>query len=345
MAHIPCPEVSVARLGAIFYPTLGKGSFEGIEQGAEGGSVPQRHIVNLIGSFCFRGGRQQIDLYHIFDETKVPAGFAVAVDGDLFALDHGSGPFGDDGGVGSVGVLTFTEHIEVAQTDGVEAVGSCEDVGVEFVDVLGDRVRGKRLADGVFYLGQARVVTVGRAGGGVGEADYPFIFGGHQHVQKTINVGLVGGDRVFDGSGDGAESGLVKDIIHAACRFSAVFQVSDVAFDEGEAGPLLGGDRLLDFIQVVLVAGGEVVQTDDGLVKAQQGFEQIGADEARHAGDEPSFGPGFEVLLYLFVAGCHGDSVFPLFVSLQASSYENLFASQARLLQMKFDKVVSFSRS
>ena len=81
-------------------------------------------------------------------------------------------------------------------------------------------------------------------------------------------------------------------VVHPSDGLLAVFQVADVAFDKGKIGPLVGGDGVLNFVQVVLVAGGEVVQADDSLVKAQQGFQQVGADEAGHAGDQPGFGIG-----------------------------------------------------
>jgi len=112
----------------------------------------------------------------------------------------------------------------------------------------------------------------------------------------------------------------VEHIVYAGDGLFAVLQVADIAFDEGKAGPLACGQFALNFVQVVLVAGGEVVQADDGLVEAKQGFEQVGADEARHSGDKPGFVGGLEVLLYLFVAGCHDDSVVCSFK--QASSYE-----------------------
>ena len=46
----------------------------------------------------------------------------------------------------------------------------------------------------------------------------------------------------------------------------AVVQIADVAFDELEACPLVGRDAALDLLQVVAMAGNEVVQADDPLV-------------------------------------------------------------------------------
>ena len=309
MANIAGAEVSVIGRLVVGHATFAQGSFQGIEQGVECGSVAQGHVVDLIFGVRLGGGGQEVDLHHVFDEAEVAAGFAVAVDEHLIAFDHGGGPFGDDRGVGAVGVLAFAEHVEVTQSNGVEVVGAGEDVSVEFVNVFGDGIGRQGFADTVFDLGQARVVAVGGAGGGVGEALYAFVLRGNQHVQEPVDVGLIGGDGVVNGTGHGAQGGLVQDVVCAGDGFCAVFQVADVAFDEGEVGPLVGGDFALDFVQVVLVASGEVVQADDGLVQLQEGFQQIGADEACYAGDEPGFGVGFEGFFNLFVAGCHGGSV------------------------------------
>ena len=65
----------------------------------------------------------------------------------------------------------------------------------------------------------------------------------------------------------------------------AVFQIADIALDEPEVSPLLLCNKALHFVQVALVAGGKVVQADYALVELEQGFEQVAADEAGHAGD------------------------------------------------------------
>ena len=46
---------------------------------------------------------------------------------------------------------------------------------------------------------------------------------------------------------------------------------------------------LLAVFQIALVAGGEVVQADYALVEFKKVFEEVGADEAGRAGNEPSF--------------------------------------------------------
>jgi len=239
---------------------LCQSGFQRIEQGVKGGSVAQGYVVHLILGICSCGGRENIDLHHVFDEAKVAAGFTVAVDEDLIALDHGGGPFGDDCSIRTVRVLAFAEHVEIAQTDGLEAVGTGKDAGVQFIHVFGHRIGRQRTTDLVFHFGQIRVVAIGGAGGGVGEAADLLVLGGHQHVQEAVDVGLVGGDGVLDGARHGAQGGLVEDVVCPLYGLAAVIQVADVAFDEAETGPLVFGDQGLDFVQVMLVARGEVVQ-------------------------------------------------------------------------------------
>ena len=52
-------------------------------------------------------------------------------------------------------------------------------------------------------------------------------------------------------------------------------------------GPGVAPDGRLDLVEVVLVAGGEVVEADDALAQLEQSLEQVRADEAGHAGDQP----------------------------------------------------------
>ena len=64
-----------------------------------------------------------------------------------------------------------------------------------------------------------------------------------------------------------------------------------------------GATQALHLVEVALVAGGEVVQADDRLVELQQGLEQVAADEAGDAGDQPCFGCFCEFT----AAGCVGS--------------------------------------
>ena len=136
------------------------------------------------------------------------------------------------------------------------------------------------------------MVAVGAAAGGIDKAFDLGVAGGYQHVQEAGDVGGVGGDGVGHAAGHAAQGGLVQDVVHTLNGLLAVVQVANVALDELEVGPLRGGDQALHLNQVALVAGGKVIEADDALIELEQGFEQVAANKAGHAGDEPGFGLG-----------------------------------------------------
>ena len=97
----------------------------------------------------------------------------------------------------------------------------------------------------------------------------------------------------------------MQNVIHVLHGLLAGGRIADIALDEREVPPLFGAHRFLDFVQVVLMAGCEVVQTDDRLVQLQQGFQQIGADEAGAAGDQPALGLGAQFDQDFLIAIAH----------------------------------------
>src|SRR5690606_14565056 len=105
--------------------------------------------------------------------------------------------------------------------------------------------------------------------------------------EEAVDVGAVGGHGVGDRSRHRAQCRLVEYVVDAAASLVAGGRVGDVAFDETETRPLLRRDQRCHFIQVALEPGGEVIQPDHALVQAQQGFQQVGADEAGTAGQQP----------------------------------------------------------
>ncbi len=46
-----------------------------------------------------------------------------------------------------------------------------------------------------------------------------------------------------------------------------------------------GGRRRQDVLDVLLVAGGEIVEANDALSEAEQLLEQVGSNESRDSGD------------------------------------------------------------
>jgi hypothetical protein len=107
------------------------------------------------------------------------------------------------------------------------------------------------------------VVAIGAAAGSVGKALHALpcvgVARGHEHVDKTGDVGGVGGDGVCQAARHAAQGGLVQDVINPVTGALAIGQLANVAPNKVEVGPLCGGDKGLHFIKVALVAGGKVV--------------------------------------------------------------------------------------
>ena len=134
------------------------------------------------------------------------------------------------------------------------------------------------------------MVAVGAAAGSVGKAFDLRIAGGHQHVQEARNVGAVGDDGVGQAARHATQGGLVQHIVDARASPLAVFQIANVALNELEVGPLRRRNQAFHFVQVVLVAGGEVVQAGHALVELEQGLQQVAANETGHACNQPGLG-------------------------------------------------------
>ena len=81
----------------------------------------------------------------------------------------------------------------------------------------------------------------------------------------------------------------MQDVVDTFTGRVAVVQAADVTLDELETLPLLGGHGLLHLVQVVPVAGGEVVQADHRLAQPQQLIQKVAADETGDTGYQPFF--------------------------------------------------------
>ena len=89
-------------------------------------------------------------------------------------------------------------------------------------------------------------------------------------------------------------SSTLGDDVYTLTSVLAGFYVCNVAFDESEVlGGFFayGGKYVVD---IVLLAGGEVIQADYFLVFGEEKFNQVGAYEAGVAGYQPGFLGGIE---------------------------------------------------
>src|SRR5690606_13921064 len=64
--------------------------------------------------------------------------------------------------------------------------------------------------------------------------------------------------------------------------------IADIALDETESGPGIRAHIRGHLIQIVLMAGGEVVQPDHLLARRQQRLQEVGANETGTPGHQPA---------------------------------------------------------
>ncbi len=132
----------------------------------------------LVGSeACF-----QIGFDDVFDISKVAALLAISVDRRTLVIQEHLDELRDHGGVGPVRVLPASEHVEVAQAHGPQAVVARVLFRPFLVGPLGQGVGAEERAFDAFLLGKMRLVAVDRTGGCVHEGLDAGAARGFQHV-------------------------------------------------------------------------------------------------------------------------------------------------------------------
>ena len=230
------------------------------------------------GDFAGGGAGEKVGADGVFDEVEVAAGKAVAEDGGGFASHHLVGELRDDAGVGRVGGLAGAEDVEVAEADPLKTIGTVEGLDVVLAGELLDGVGREGAGEHVFLLGLGGLVSVGRGGGGVDDAADTGVAGGDEEVQGAVDVGLVRGERVFDGAGNGGEGSLMEDVVDAFAGGLHAGGVLEVH--------LLEGDVAADVCEVVEIAGGEIVDSVHFVALFDERVGQGRADETCNSSDK-----------------------------------------------------------
>ena len=163
-----------------------------------------------------------------------------------------------------------------------------EDVRVDLVDELGDRIGRQRTSDRVLHLGQPGMVAVGRARRCVDEALHSGIARGDEHVEEARGVRGVRPQRVFQRPRNRSECRLVQHDVHTCARPMARGRVHDIGLEPRMPSPRIGTDRVADSVEIVPVTGCKIVEAHDLLAQAEQRLEQMRSDESRAACHQPA---------------------------------------------------------
>jgi len=95
----------------------------------------------------------------------------------------------------------------------------------------------------------------------------------------------------------------VQDVIHVIAGHAAGRHIGDRAFVESEALPLLRRHPPAHLFEVSGRTRREIIQPDNALIEPEQRLQQVRADEACHAGDQPGARLGGEFLPKKVVGG------------------------------------------
>src|ERR1700674_1050871 len=325
MAHVAFAKVAIARAHCrdLRKARLEQSALQ-VKQLIKRRSLVHGNVVYLVyRARLLRQGGKQICLHGVFHIAKVATGFAVAIDKHRLAGEQRRDPFGNHRGIRTLRILARAENVEIAQADRGQAIAGGEYVGVKFIHVLGDRVGRQRLANDIFELGQAGMVTISRTRSGIDETLDARIPGSDQHVEKTGDVCRVGEDRFLERTWHRAESGMMTHEVHALHRRAAIVKSLNVGFYEGEVGPRLRTHQFPYLLKVGVITGGEIIEPNDCLVEREQGFHEIAADKASRTGNQPAVLVASQMAFYLSVFGRYG-----LQTDLQKAG--NVFAESSR---------------
>ncbi len=100
---------------------------------------------------------------------------------------------------------------------------------------------------------------------------------------------------------------------HPFTCLAASVQIANIPFDKFKIGPLRGRHLPLDFIKIMLIAGGKVVQSNYFLIKQQQCFQQVRADKPGATGHQPGTGLALQIGFQCFKCLTHAlFSFYPI---------------------------------
>ena len=77
--------------------------------------------------------------------------------------------------------------------------------------------------------------------------------------------------------------------------FLTGWQIANIALKEPKATPLLCVDQSFDFVEVLRMPGGEIVEADHTLIEFEQCFKEVGTDEPGNTSNQPGFRDGAQL--------------------------------------------------
>jgi len=224
--------------------------------------------------------RQQIGLDHVVHVGEIARLLPVAIDERALPAEDVREEDGNHGRVLGIRRLPRTEHVEVAQGDGLEAVHVVEYPEIFFAGELRHAIGGDRDWALILALGQVSGVAVHR--GRAGEDDPPHArrVRGDQQVERARHVHLVGERGIGDRALDRGQGRLVEHELDSGHRPLDDLRLPQVAREHFQAVA-----RGLE-LEIPAVAGREVVEDPNAVSVAEEPRGKVRTDESGAACDE-----------------------------------------------------------
>ncbi len=222
--------------------------------------------------------RLEVRVHDVVDEGEVARLLPVAVNRRRSVGEEPGHEDRDHRRVVGGGVLLWPEDVEIAQRHRVEPIERAEHAAVVLPHPLLHGIRRQRRCRHVLALGELVRVSVGGRGGGVHDALGARVPRRDENVQRAADVDLVRGERVVHTPLHRGERRLMEHEISALGGPADRRQVGDAALHHLDA--------IAHALQVLALAGREVVEHDDRVAAPHQGLDEVRADEPRAARDQ-----------------------------------------------------------
>ena len=194
--------------------------------------------------------------------------------------DQGLDPKRNHRRISPIGILAAAENIKITESDGLHAVKVREHVGIQFIDEFRNGIRRKRTTNVMLHFGQFLAIAVCGRARRIDKSLHPFVPGGDEHVQETIDIGAVCRNRIVDAARDTPQCSLLQYGRTTFNGLPASRQISDIAFDKMEI------NAFKQRFDITHEPSGQVVQTSHIISFAHEILAKIGTDEPGASGDK-----------------------------------------------------------
>src|SRR4029077_7335368 len=146
----------------------------------------------------------------VINVSKIAGLFAVAKNSWFGFFQEGSAEFRKDAGIWRTGILAWSKNIEVAQADALQAVHFPKHLRVKFANVFCNAVGRNRVRLHRFSFGKRGCFSVSGRRSSEDDTSHFGVARRDQNIQSSLDVHLIGFERIFYRTGNGSARGEMQ---------------------------------------------------------------------------------------------------------------------------------------